>query len=164
MSFIIRPYKSGEEEYVAQSHLAFYGGDFKWSTEFTDYAMGIPRKFASVPHGEDEELWIAEMGGAPVGSIMLCRTETEGTGQLRVLLVDKAARELGIGSALLDTAIERAKKTGYKKLVIYTSTSMTDAIRKYERLGFREIERSANTSWSTEGETLYEVYLLLELN
>ena len=41
MNFIIRPYKQGEEKYVADLHKALYSTEYSWGPSFTDYAMKI---------------------------------------------------------------------------------------------------------------------------
>ena len=46
MDFIIRPYKQGEEKYVADLHKALYSTEYSWGPSFTDYAMKIATDFA----------------------------------------------------------------------------------------------------------------------
>ena len=38
MNFTIRPYKQGEEKYVADLHKALYSTEYSWGPSFTDYA------------------------------------------------------------------------------------------------------------------------------
>ena len=46
MDFIIRPYKQGEEKYVAELHKALYSTEYSWGPSFTDYAVKIALDFA----------------------------------------------------------------------------------------------------------------------
>lgn len=46
MNFTIRPYKQGEEKYVADLHKALYSTEYSWGPSFTDYAMKIAADFA----------------------------------------------------------------------------------------------------------------------
>ena len=46
MDFIIRPYKQGEEKYVAELHKALYSTEYSWGPSFTDYAMKIAKVLA----------------------------------------------------------------------------------------------------------------------
>lgn len=157
MEYTVRPYRRGEEEYVAQAHKRIYEQEYRWGPEFSDYAMKIARDFAEKTPEDGEELWIAEMDRIPVGSIMLCRTDDARTGQLRLFLVEKDARCKGIGSALMEALFEKARQHGYSKLVLWTASPLTDAIRQYEKTGFRETERAENNAWSLDGETVYEI-------
>ena len=46
MNFKIRPYKQGEEQYVADLHKKLYSNEYSWGPSFTDYAMKIAIEFA----------------------------------------------------------------------------------------------------------------------
>lgn len=54
----------------------------------------------------------------------------------RMLAVAPGARRRGIGQALVEACIERARADGRTAIGIYTRPFMTDAHRMYERLGF----------------------------
>lgn len=55
---------------------------------------------------------------------------------LRMLAVAPVARGQGVGSALLETCIERARVLGRLRVLLDTRESMTAAHRLYERAGF----------------------------
>ena len=112
MKFSIRPYRKGEERYVAEAHRRVYSDEYRWNSVFTDYAMSIPLQFAEKEPDSREEMWVAENEDTAelLGSVMLCSTEDPQVGQLRLFLVEKRARGCGIGSALADTVLERAEK------------------------------------------------------
>lgn len=88
MEYLIRPYKRGEEEYVADIHKRLYSQEYNWGPEFTDYAVGIPRDFAKKPQNDREELFVAEQDGQLAGCIMLCQTDEWNVGQLRLFAVE----------------------------------------------------------------------------
>lgn len=46
MNFIIRPYKCGEEKYVAELHKKLYSEEYSWGPDFTDYAVKIALDFS----------------------------------------------------------------------------------------------------------------------
>ncbi|MDO4989626.1 MAG: GNAT family N-acetyltransferase [Eubacteriales bacterium] len=163
MDFTIRPYRRGEEEYVARLHERLYSEEYGWGPEFVRYAVEIPRHFAGKERNDREELFIAEQGGRPVGSMMLCATEDPDVGQLRVFAVEKDCRRQGIGAALLQAALEKAKSAGYTKLILWTADAVTDALRKYETLGFRVMETKENRSWRPDGEAVIEIKMEKEL-
>ena len=157
MDFRIRPYRPGEEEYVADLHERLYSTEYGWGREFLDYAVGIPRRFAQKEKSDREELYIAEADGRPVGCILLCGTEDPDVGQLRVFAVEKEQRRRGIGAALLQTAMDKAKSAGYGKLILWTADTAAAAVRKYEKLGFRTVETMENHSWDPDGKAVMEM-------
>ena len=163
MEISIRPYRPGEEVYVAGLHRRLYTEEYSWGPAFTDYAEKVARDFAAKDADQREALLIALCGGTPAGSIMLCGTGDAQTGQLRLFAVEKAFRRRGIGRMLTDAILEKAVRSGYKRLILWTASPLTDAVRQYERLGFRETERVPNDSWSTDGSVLDEIKMELEL-
>jgi GNAT superfamily N-acetyltransferase len=54
----------------------------------------------------------------------------------RALVVDPRARGAGIGRALVERCLERAREVGAPTLGIHTIPLLADAVRLYERLGF----------------------------
>ena len=163
MECIVRPYKKGEEVYVADAHRRIYSEEYHWGDSFITYAMKVAIDFAEKEQSDREELWVAEADGKLVGCIMLCQTEDPAVGQLRLFLVEKAYRCYGVGGALIRALMEKAKETGYKQLILWTAAPLDAAIRHYEKMGFRATEKSANDSWSITGETVTEVKRVMEL-
>ena len=163
MEYTIRPFRPGEEEYVADAHCRVYGEEYRWNDIFSGYAVHIARDFAQKERSPREEMWIAEADGRPIGSIMLCETEDAETGQLRLFLVEKDCRRLGVGSALTGTLLARAREAGFRRLILQTASCLTDAIRIYGRLGFHKDEEIPNNDWTLDGSTVYEVMMSMEL-
>lgn len=163
MDFIIRPYRSGEEQYVADLHRRLYSEEYAWGPSFLDYAVGIAMDFAKNGKNDREELFVAERGGALAGCVMLCQTESPDVGQLRLFAVEKDARRCGIGAALMDALLDKAAAAGYQKLILWTASPLTAAIKQYEKLGFRTVEKVENTTWRSDGASLYEIKMELDL-
>lgn len=55
----------------------------------------------------------------------------------RFLAVDPAARGRGVGGALMQACIGRARAAGRRQLIIHTTRAMTVAWQMYEKAGFR---------------------------
>jgi ribosomal protein S18 acetylase RimI-like enzyme len=60
--------------------------------------------------------------------------------ELKRMYLRKEARGLGMGSILLQRAIEIGKELGYEKMRLDTLPSMNTAIKLYKKAGFYEIE------------------------
>ena len=163
MSIIVRPYRSGEELYVADAHRRIYSEEYHWGPSFTHYAAEIALSFPSRSHDAGEELWIAELDGNLVGSVMLCRTAEETIGQLRLFLVEKAHRCQGIGHALTTVLLERARAVGYKQLILWSASPLHEALSHYEKLGFHTVETVDNPDWSLVSEVVTEIKMVLNL-
>ena len=163
MKSMIRPYRPGEENYVADLHKRLYSEEYGWGPEFIRYAVHIAEDFAEKEKSDREAMYVAEEDGRPVGSIMLCGTDDPAVGQLRLFAVEKAHRCRGIGAALLQTAMDKAKSAGYTKLILWTADAVTDALRKYEKLGFVTTESVENRTWDPDGKLVYELKMEKEL-
>ncbi len=88
---------------------------------------------------------VAERDGVLVGSVMLFPAEVRaydetssqpGWPELRLLAVATDARGQGVGRALTEECIRRARHAGASALGLHTSASLRAAIRLYERMGF----------------------------
>lgn len=159
----IRLYRPGEESYVADLHRRLYEEEYDWGPAFVDYAVQIALDFAKKPVSDRAALWIATLDGVPKGSIMLCETEDPAVGQLRLFAVDKTARRLGIGRALMEELLAKAREAGYREIVLWTAEPLTAAIRQYERFGFRTVETAENHAWRKDGGIVTEVKMVLSL-
>jgi ribosomal protein S18 acetylase RimI-like enzyme len=60
---------------------------------------------------------------------------------VRDVAVDPAAQGKGLGTRLMRFAELRAAELGLAELRLFTNEAMTESIRFYERLGYRELER-----------------------
>jgi GNAT superfamily N-acetyltransferase len=56
---------------------------------------------------------------------------------LRMLAVAPEAQGRGVGAALIDASIARARHAGKRRLLLHTTAPMSAAHRLYERAGFR---------------------------
>ena len=109
---------------------------------------------------------VAEHDGRLVGAVMLFPPASDayrgavddaGWPELRLLAVGPEARGLGVGRALVEECIARARRMGATDLGLHTSRSMQPAIRLYRRMGF---VRAPETDFHPEGAELVEGYRL----
>jgi ribosomal protein S18 acetylase RimI-like enzyme len=76
---------------------------------------------------------------------------------LRLLAVAGDARGQGVGQALVDECVRRARRMGAAELGLHTSASMAAARRMYLRMGF---VRAPDHDFHPEGAELVEAYRL----
>lgn len=79
----------------------------------------------------------AKAGGSVIGTVAVRKTE-HGEFELTKMGVAPESRGSGIGKKLLEAAIQEARKRGFEKLVLYSNTSLGNAIGLYRKFGFME--------------------------
>jgi ribosomal protein S18 acetylase RimI-like enzyme len=102
----------------------------------------------------EAEVWVAVDGGQLLGSVTFVvpgspwrEIARDDEGEFRMLAVDPAARGRGVGRALVELCLRRARELGYAGVRMSTMDRMTSAHRVYQRLGFRRIPED---DWSPE--------------
>ncbi|HTD41709.1 MAG TPA: GNAT family N-acetyltransferase [Mucilaginibacter sp.] len=84
------------------------------------------------------KIYFAALGPTIVGTVAL-RFIEEGVYEMTKMAVDKAHRGAGAGQFLCQTAIDKARKMGVVKLVLWSNSVLKNAIHIYHKLGFTEI-------------------------
>ncbi len=69
--------------------------------------------------------------------------------ELQKLYLDDAAKGKGCGKALMQIAEDQARALGYQKLYLETHTNLAVAVKLYEKMGFRQIEKPCATQHGT---------------
>lgn len=162
VNYIIRPYKNGEEHYVADAHARVYKEEYNWSDIFIAFAKQVVYDYAALPRSDHAEMWVADVDGQPVGSIMLQEEET-GLGHLRLFILEKEYRGTGIADALLSTAMEHAKKWNFNHIYLSTAEPLTAARKKYAKLGFAITRIEEMDDWTNDGTIIKEEFWEMDL-
>ncbi|HTX33760.1 MAG TPA: GNAT family N-acetyltransferase, partial [Bryobacteraceae bacterium] len=71
----------------------------------------------------------------PLGSVFLVK-ESDEAARLRLLLVEPAARGLGLGSRLVEECVAFARQAGYRAIVLWTQSILHAAQHIYRKAGF----------------------------
>jgi len=145
-AFRLRAPLPGDFGWVVQRHGELYAAEFGWDERFEGLVAGIVARFIARFDSRCERCWIAERGGRRVGSVFLVKKSPR-VGQLRMLLVDPAARGLGIGERLVAECIAEARRRGYAKLVLWTQANLKSARRIYKGLGFRLVKKEPHAEF-----------------
>ncbi|MFE3196407.1 GNAT family N-acetyltransferase [Embleya sp. NPDC059237] len=143
----IRQARPEEYEAVGEVTIAGYAG---LVASDQDYVNDL-RKAAH--RAENSELLVAvdEHTGEILGTVAFvlpgspyAEVSREGEGEFRMLAVTPAARGRGIGEALVEACLERARKYHFTAVAISTVWDMRAAHRLYGRMGFH---RAPERDW-----------------
>lgn len=147
--YILRDPQPGDMGWIIHRQAVLYTQEYGWNGEYEALVAEILAKFVREFDPACERCWIAEKDGKVVGSVFIVRQD-ETTAKLRLLYVDPCARGLGIGSRLVDECLRFARQVGYKKMVLWTNSILTDARRIYDKAGFQLIEEEPHRSFGKD--------------
>ncbi|HET7888191.1 MAG TPA: helix-turn-helix domain-containing GNAT family N-acetyltransferase [Bradyrhizobium sp.] len=150
----IREPRPGDMGWVVQSHGAQYASEYGFDASFEALVAEITAQFLRSFDASRERCWIAEIDGAPVGSVFLVRHDDE-VAKLRLLLVEPAGRGQGVGKRLVAECIAFARACGYRKITLWTQSILTSARKIYHDAGFILVATEPHRSFgqSLIGET-----------
>ncbi len=149
VGYVLRDPRPGDMGLVVANQAVVYAREFGWSAEYEALVAEIVAKFIREFDPAHERCWIAEKDGRMVGSVFVVRQD-ETTAKLRLLYVDGAARGLGIGRRLVEECLRFARQAGYKRMVLWTNSVLTDARRIYEKAGFQLVEEEKHHSFGKD--------------
>lgn len=127
--------RPGDLGWVVLAHGEMYAKEFGWDASFEALVARIVADYAAGHDDAREAAWIAEQDGRRAGCVFCVAADQE-TAQLRILLVDSAARGHGIGTGLGDECVGFARRAGYKRMRLWTNHPLTAARRIYLSRGF----------------------------
>ncbi len=130
---------ASSEDDIALARTLFteYGRSLNFSLCFQDFdreLAELPGDYAS----PDGRLILVYHRQTPVGCVALRKIDSQ-ICEMKRLYVRPEFRGEGFGRALAETALEEAKKIGYRFMRLDTVPEMKEAISLYESIGFKKI-------------------------
>jgi GNAT superfamily N-acetyltransferase len=141
--------RPGDLGWVVMAHGEMYASEFAWDTSFESLVARIVADYAGDHDDAREAAWVAELDGRRVGCVF-CIAAGDQTAQLRLLLVDPAARGYGTGARLVDECLDFARAAGYKRMKLWTNHPLAAARRIYLSRGFRLAEEEPHHSYGAD--------------
>jgi DNA-binding MarR family transcriptional regulator/GNAT superfamily N-acetyltransferase len=152
--YLLRPHRPGDIGWTIERHGTLYTREYRWDVSFEALVAHIAARFVDRFDAAREACWIAERDGVNLGCVYLVQARDEatdapldGVAQLRLLLVEPAARGLGIGARLVDECGRFARQAGYRRIVLWTNSVLVAARAIYTRAGYRLVGSAPHRSF-----------------
>ncbi|AMA59588.1 bifunctional helix-turn-helix transcriptional regulator/GNAT family N-acetyltransferase [Bradyrhizobium sp. CCGE-LA001] len=153
-AFMLRSHRVGDMGWVISRQGAAYAADYGWDVSYEALVAEICAQFIRNYDAAREHCWIAEVDGEPVGSVFLVKASDE-VAKLRLLQVERKARGLGVGRALVEQCIQGARERGYSRMTLWTQSILVAARGIYKSAGFELVATEPHRSFGQDlvGET-----------
>ena len=133
---------------VAELHGKYYnehwGFDLFFESKVATELSEFLRRFNEARDG----FWVASLDGRMVGSVAIDGGHFDSKdGHLRWFIVASENQGQSIGKLLLEEAIEFCRRTGFKRVYLWTFAGLDGARHLYEKFGFKLSEQHEGNQW-----------------
>ncbi len=142
----LRSHQHGDIGWITYRHGVLYKEEYGFDETFEALVADILARFINKHDPERERIWIAELHGERVGSVMIVDAGNN-VAQLRLLLVEPWARGRRIGKRLVDECVSFARAKGYLKMKLWTQSNLIEARQLYVKTGFQVVNEKTHKSF-----------------
>ena len=150
----LRTLQAGDLGWVVSRHGALYAAEYGWDQRFEALVARIAAGYVEQLDPARENAWIAQVNGHAMGCVFLVQARHEKTGkplpgvaQLRMLLVEPAARGRGVGKQLVQQCHHFAAQAGYQRVRLWTNSALLAARGIYMAAGYRLLRSAPHHSF-----------------
>lgn len=151
----IRTYKPGDPSLVCYFQYKLYEKQYHFNGLYEKEMLGGMAELYNDTDGS--QMWIAEQNGQIVGDIAIIK-KGEDRAQLRWFGVDTSLQGQGLGSRLLETAMNFCKEKGYVHLTLGTLDILKPAHHLYAKFGFHKTESEFFNDWDNRRNMYHETW------
>jgi GNAT superfamily N-acetyltransferase len=138
-------FKPGDVGRLIELHGLLYSQEYGFDHTFEAYVAKPLGDFV-LHQTNRERIWLIDADGILMGSLAIVEhTETEA--QLRWYLLHPTLRGKGLGTKLMKQSIAFCRAQGYRKLFLWTVSSLLTAAQVYLHTGFRVTEEHTHEIW-----------------
>jgi GNAT superfamily N-acetyltransferase len=138
-------FKPGDVGRLVELHGLLYSQEYGFDHTFEAYVAKPLAEF--VLHQTDRErIWLVDADGILMGSLAIVN-HGEQEAQLRWYLLHPILRGRGLGTRLIEESIAFCRESGYKKVFLWTVSSLLAAAQVYRHAGFRVTEEHTHEIW-----------------
>jgi GNAT superfamily N-acetyltransferase len=144
-------YVPGSIGRVAELHGTYYHTNWAFGLFFEARVATELAEFLSRYDADRDGFWLASLDGRAEGCIAIDGLHAADQGaHLRWFIVSDALRGRGIGSLLIQVALDFCRQKGYPRVVLATFEGLQAARHLYEKNGFRLVEQHWGAQWGRE--------------
>jgi GNAT superfamily N-acetyltransferase len=138
-------FKPGDVGRLVELHGLLYSQEYGFDHTFEAYVAKPLAEFV-LHHTDHEKIWLVDADETLMGSLAIVEhNETEA--QLRWYLLHPTLRGKGLGKRLVEESITFCRECGYRRIFLWTVSSLLAAGRVYQRAGFRVTEEITHEVW-----------------
>lgn len=144
-------YVPGSIGRVAELHGTYYHKNWGFGLFFeAKVATGLSRFLERYQENRDG-FWTVSVAGRIEGSIAIDGIDAEEKGaDLRYFILSDVLRGKGVGSQLINIAIDFCRHQNYQRIYLWTFEGLDTARYLYEKMGFVIVEEFQGMQWGKE--------------
>ncbi|MGM0303917.1 hypothetical protein IGI66_003582 [Enterococcus sp. AZ048] len=148
-SIVIRQFTNDDLDFIISRQIKLYEVEYGLTTdEWKSYIKDGVKKLVKHFDKRKDCIYILENNGQSLGCIAITHIDSS-TAQLRFFFIDSSLRGFGAGNKLVDKAIEFCKENHYKKVFLWTFSTLGPARHLYAKNGFKMVDTHENNEWGS---------------
>lgn len=146
---IVAGWQAGVLGDIISLHGRYYALRWNFGPYFEAKVASELADFVRSRHLHPSQLWcVVDSMDRVLGSIVVDGSHGLDNGaHLRWFILDQRCQGLGLGSKLMDAALEFCRQQGFRRIYLWTFAGLHDARRLYESRGFVLVQELPGKTW-----------------